>query len=75
MKGVRSDVVNVDGQGILHILASLDDLGLILILLHHNASLNVTTASAGIGGNTQMGFVERKRLPEDDEKLAQNKDA
>lgn len=77
MKGVRTDVQDIDQMGILHMTGAAGDLKTILILLN-NALFNASTVDADIYGMTPMKCFEEKRktyVEEDENTLAQSREA
>lgn len=70
-RGVRTDVVDSDEIGILHVAGYTGNLTTIRILLRHEEPLSVTYTHPDIYGNTPMRDFEvrRKFYVQEDEKL------
>lgn len=62
-RGARTDVVDYDQFGILHMAASQADLETLLILLHHDGPLNASTTALNLDGKTPMGCFEEMQGP------------
>lgn len=78
MKGVKTDVVDTDRMGALHIAGLRGDLETIFILLHHEPPLSTSTINVDIYGNTPMRAFENERqrwIQEDPEESAKRREA
>lgn len=77
-KGARTDAVDRDQMGVLHIAGAIGDLETILTLLHHEAPLDVDVTHTDIYGCTPIRCFELHRklyVQEDEQLLAKSREA